>query len=299
MTADILGIDLGGTKLLMLCDDRRVKIDTGSKFSIAACEQHIRQFISTLAVKPHGIGIAIPGLVDQTGRKVQACDVLPDLVGWCPSLTLADLFGSDTQREHRQIVLINDVKAAQLEEFHDTQPGTTGAVIMVGTGIGAAFQIAGKPLLGSYGWAGELGYLPIAIQGSGGNGQEQQVQRLDELASGAAMATRLGIDGRDLVVKILYGDQAALAIVSAGGHALGLGLAAVINLLNPAKIALGGGVWEFSAYRESALAAAESLSLPDLWNVCEISTVKAGSDVVALGAVRAQLAGREPIIDHH
>jgi predicted NBD/HSP70 family sugar kinase len=88
-------------------------------------------------------------------------------------------------------------------------------------------------------------------------------------------------------VQAQIGAEAALSIIRAGGYALGLGLAAVINLLNPAKLALGGGAWELPGYRESALASAREFSLPDLWDVCSISTVKSGGDVVALGAARA------------
>lgn len=107
------------------------------------------------------------------------------------------------------------------------------------------------------------------------------------MAGGAAMAARLGTDGRDLALQSQIGKEAALLIVQEGGHALGLGLAAVINLLNPAKLALGGGAWELPGYRESALASAQQFSLPDLWSACSISAVKSGGDVVALGAARA------------
>lgn len=276
MTTDILGIDIGGTKLLMICGKKRVQIETGSKFSISACERQIHQLIETLTVKPKGIGTAIPGLVDPMGSSIQACDVLPELVGWQPSITLAHL--------NLPIKIINDVQAALLEEFHDAQPGITGGVVMAGTGIGAAFQVEGKPLLGACGWAGELGYLPLAIY-SHTHGTE--VKRLDQMAGGAAMAARLGTDGRDLALQSQIGKEAALLIVQEGGHALGLGLAAVINLLNPAKLALGGGACELPGYRESALASAQQFSLPDLWSACSISAVKSGGDVVALGAARA------------
>jgi predicted NBD/HSP70 family sugar kinase len=278
MTTDILGIDIGGTKLLMICGKRRVQVETGSKFSISACERQIRQLIETLEVKPKGIGIAIPGLVDPMGSSVQACDVIPELVGWKPSITLANL--------DLPIKIINDVQAALLEEFHDAQPGITGGVVMVGTGIGAAFQVEGKLLLGACGWAGELGYLPLAIYH---HTRGTEVKRLDQIAGGAAMAARLGTDGRDLAVQAHIGAEAALSIIREGGHALGLGLAAVINLLNPAKLTLGGGAWELSGYRESALASAQEFSLPDLWDACSISAVKSGGDVVALGAGRAML----------
>jgi predicted NBD/HSP70 family sugar kinase len=96
---------------------------------------------------------------------------------------------------------------------------------MVGTGIGAAFQVGGLPLLGAKGWAGELGYMPIYVDGE-------------------------------------------------GGHALGVALAAVINLLNPVKLAIGGGTFALHGYAEAAYKAAQRYSLPDLWDTCSLEEVK-------------------------
>ncbi len=264
-----IGVDLGGTKLLMVCGSQQMRVQTGFSFSAAELEHHLRAFIQSLAAVPSGIGIAIPGLVDCAGC-VQACDVLPGMIGWNPAEAMADVGCS--------IQAINDVNAALAEEFHDAPTALTGGVIMVGTAVGAAFLIDGLPLQGSQGWAGELGYIPILMNG--------EVKRLDELAGGAFIAKRVGLEAPDLAERAQAGDESVLWAVREGGYALGLAIATVIHLFNPAKIALGGGTLELKGYEEAAYGAAKQFSLPELWRACSLTKVKAGDAVVALGAMR-------------
>ncbi len=270
MTYEInIGVDLGGTKLLIATGEERYQVPTGACFTSTQIEEQIRKFIHQLGLTPHGIGIAIPGLVNDMGC-IQACDVLPGIVGWCPAEAFADLGCT--------IAVINDINAALLEEFHDAELQLTGGVIMVGTGVGAAFQVEGIPLRGANGWAGELGYLPIFMNG--------EVKRLDELAGGAFIAQKLDTDGENLAALVQAGDERALLAVREGGYALGLALAAVINLFNPARLVLGGGTWGLPGYENAACATAQRFSLPDLWNSCKLSGVKSGDSVVARGAAR-------------
>ncbi len=265
----ILGIDLGGTKMLMLCGQAQRRIETGTGFTPELLEDHVRGFLQEQHLQPQGIGIAIPGLVDGDG-VIQACDVLPRMAGWNPVDAFSD-FGC-------KVAAINDVKAALVEELHDAQPGLTAGVIMVGTAVGAAFQVAGEPLLGANGWAGELGYMPIQTG--------QGIKRLDELAGGSFIAAKLKSDGRGLAELAGDGDEPALDAIRDGGAALGLALATVINLLNPSGLVLGGGTLGLPGYLEAAKQTARDHSLPELWQLCTISTVRAGEAVAAMGAAR-------------
>ncbi len=272
-----IGVDLGGTKLLMVSGEKRVRVATGECFSAANVEQNIRDFIKGLNDTPKAIGIAIPGLVDCTGC-IKVCDVLPRIEGWNPIETLADL--------DCFIKVTNDVNAALAEEFHNAEPGLNAGIIMVGTGVGASFLVNGISLVGAKGWAGELGYMPISING--------QVKRLDELAGGAFIAQQVGLESESLALSAQENDALVLAAIWEGGFALGLGLAAVINLLNPSKIALGGGTFSLPGYEEAAYAAAKQFSLPKLWQACTLTKVRMGDAVVALGAQRIALSLCEP-----
>jgi glucokinase len=121
-----------------------------------------------------------------------------------------------------------------------------------------------------------LGFAPIAIEGG-------RVARLDDLAAGEAGARRLGSDGARLYDLSTKGDPEALAAVREAGEALGLGIATLVNLLNPEFLFLGGGAFELPGYREAALEIAERYALPDRWRVCTMRPTRAGAEVAALG----------------
>jgi predicted NBD/HSP70 family sugar kinase len=269
MRESFIGIDIGGSKMLIQHGDTTERTVTGPSFSPCLMQSQLRHFVTEHGLRPKGIGVAIPGLVDSGGRIV-ACDVLPHFVGWQPRQDLEPI-GSP-------VAVMNDVQAALEEEMHDASSNITGGVVMAGTGIGAAFIVHGQPLLGTCGWAGELGYAPLVIDG--------QVQRLDNVASGASIAAKLGVTAAQLSALAHQGDIAALAAIREAGQALGIGLATVINLLNPSRLAVGGGALALPSYWAAAQNSAQQHSIPVLWDACTLSQVRQGELTVALGAVR-------------
>lgn len=268
-----VGVDLGGTKALFVSGPHAMRFDTGLSFSPGDFAAVLESFIATTRLRPSHVGIGVPGLVDAAGRVV-ACDVLPAFAGWLPTTAL-DALGC-------RVVALNDVEAALLEELHDAPAGLTAGVVMVGTAIGAAFLAEGTPLRGASGWAGELGYFPCAVG--------HEIKRLDEVAGGAAMAARRGVGPAKLAELALAAEAESLAVIREGGRALGVGLAAVVNLLNPSRLALGGGAIDLPGYWDAAARAARQYSIPALWNDCRMARVAAGERVVALGALRAAVA---------
>ena len=272
-----VGVDIGGTKMLLVTarggGRGMERVATGPETSPREIEEAVRGFVARLDELPAVIGIAVPGLVDGD-RRVVACDVLPRLAGWRAADAFAGL--------GIPVRVLNDAEAALVEEAHDLPSGSTAALVMAGTAVGAAFRVHGIPLRGARGWAGELGYLPIAT----GDG----VRRLDELAGGASIAARVGTDGAGLRRRADDGDADALAAIRRGGEALGLGLAGVVNLFNPGLLVLGGGALDLPGYESAAIESAESHSLPELWRACTVRRVRAGEAVAALGAARAASA---------
>jgi predicted NBD/HSP70 family sugar kinase len=271
-----IGFDLGGTKLLMVADGPggRVveRVATGIAFDGRALEAAIVRFLERQRDAASAVGVAIPGLVGP-GPFVQACDVLPALVGWRPPASLTSM----------PFAMINDATAALAEECHDAPSDVTAAVVMAGTGIGAAMLVHGRPFGGANGWAGELGSIPLAAGPDG-------VRRLDQLASGQALVARLGGDGATVRARVEGGDEVARRAVQDAGTALGLGLATLIDLINPAMVSVGGGLVDLPAYLDAALASAERHALPDLWRACRVRKVRAGELVAALGAERVASA---------
>lgn len=273
MESSQVGIDIGGTKLLLIAGEHQVRIPTGPAADPTMLEAAIRGELSRLRLRPSLIGIAIPGLVDADGR-VEMSGVLPRLAGWRPADALADL--------GCPVHALNDAEAALVEEAHALPPGATAGIVMAGTAIGAAFRVEGVPLRGARGWAGELGYLPLATAGG--------VQRLDDLAGGRFIAARLGTDGAGLQQRAQQGDEAALAAIREGGTALGLALAGLVNLLNPHLLVLGGGTMALPGYEAALREAVARHALPPLLASCEMRKAAGGPLVVALGALRAAAA---------
>jgi glucokinase len=272
MTTPIqVGIDIGGTKMLAIARSTdihaRSHITTGKDFAAADAQTAIEQFIQTLSTPPDSIGIAVPGLVDRSGAVI-ACDVLPQLVGWQPAIAFASIC---------PVHVFNDAEAALMQVVGDLQPQAVAAVVMVGTGIGAAIYAHGMVLRGANGWAGELGSIPI------------EGKTLDAQASGAAILQELGIDIDRLSDLVATGDSRAFQAIERAGSKFGLGLATLINLLNPEAIVLAGGTLRWQGYLEAALQSVERNSLPDLRSACRIEVSPHGGDLVALGAMRSSI----------
>lgn len=270
MRASVVGMDLGGTRLLIRGAEVEETFRTGPSFTPEKLLQFLESFIARHAIRPECIGLAIPGLVGSDGC-VADCDVLPAFRDW-PA-------GRAMQTHATQVAVLNDAEAALLEEMHAVPAGTTGGVIMVGTAVGAAFLVNGQPLRGASGWAGELGYLPVHCSTG--------VKRLDELAGGAAIADGCGVTAEDLALRAGAGEPVVLQAIERAGASFGLGLAAVINLLNPSVLSVGGGTSELPGYWQAALASAEQHSIAALWRSCTLARVKSGHRVVVLGAMRA------------
>src|SRR5215210_3796348 len=274
----LMGVDIGGTKLLLVVlhrGDRQLhRVLTGPGTGPELIEHEVRSLLAGFDAPPVALGIAVPGLVDADG-VVAGCDTLPRMEGWRAEEAFADL--------GCPVHVLNDAEAALVEETHDLRPEATAAIVMAGTWIGSAVLANGAPLQGARGWAGELGYAPISLEGG-------HVARLDDLAGGEAIARRLGTDGAGLHDRATRGDSEALAVIGEAGEALGLGLATLVNLLNPELLVLGGGALELPGYREAALESAERYSLPDPWRVCAVRAPRAGAEVVALGAARAAVS---------
>ena len=263
-----IGIDLGGTKILMISGEKEYRSTTGIAFSKKDLEQEILSFVQENNLQPHAIGIAVPGLVQN--NEIVESDVLPNLNGWQPDTFCQGLPFS--------IKLFNDVQAALAEEYAEFDEDFTGGVIMVGTGIGASFITHGKLLTGANGWAGEFGYFPLLLDG--------KIKRLDELSGGSYMARQLNISSLEMYNLAMAEDEKVISTIKKGGYYLGVAIAGLINLLDPNYISIGGGTVGLPYYWEELLKGAKENTLPGIWTNGMIKKVKAGPKVVALGAMR-------------
>ncbi len=268
-----IGVDLGGTKILLLAisSEERVveKIPTGPNFTVADAESAIRGFVARYQTAATAVGIAVPGLVDEDGRVV-ASDVLPQIEGWVPASSL---------KLPMKTSVLNDAEAALAQELTTLSDCSTAGLVLAGTGIGAAFLVEGRVLRGARRWAGELGSIPLSV--------DEKYMTLDAMASGAAILKRLDEPIEIVSAKAQRGDPQVLQVFSQCGAALGAGLASVINLLNPSLLVIAGGTLRWPGYASAAMESARALSIPQLWESCSVRESSFGEQLVALGAARA------------
>lgn len=269
-----IGIDIGGTKMLMIAvsDNQTVhkkRIATGKNCSASQIVNEIEQFLAEINCNEANIGIAIPGLVDSKG-KVAISDVLPKIKGWQPQKDLG---------KYGKIFVLNDGDAALVEVSSLFPNAKSLGVVVVGTGIGAAFMAEGKPLKGEKGWAGEIGYFPVKV----GN----EFKTLDEVAGGAGVLQRFGENVEEFITKIEQKDERALQIIKDGGANLGANLAGLINTFNFSVLVLSGGTFRWSGYKESVLEEIKRFTIPSFLECCKIEVNMEFESLVINGILRA------------
>jgi len=269
-----LALDFGGTKLAaglvawrsgQLLRQARcaTSCDRGARGQIA----DMLELVQSLRLSPAewaavtAAGVSIGGPVDaEAGMVLQSHHV----VGW-EGLPL----GAELQRHLRRPVLMeNDANAVALGEYrYGAGRGVPDLVYLtISTGIGGGIILGGRLWRGSHGLAGEVGHMAVRPGGPlctcGNRGC------LEALAAGPAIARRArealaaggggsrtaptalalaGGDAAAIAAEHVFraarqGDAAAAQVVAAACEDLGLGIAMLASIVDPARVILGGGV---------------------------------------------------------
>jgi glucokinase len=252
VSAEWLGIDVGGTKLLGVRVDERGRVlaeqrvatrrEEGPAAVLGRCMELARELAGGGA--PRGLGLGFAGLVEHAHGRVSSSIMLP---GW-DGIPVVEMLRTELGLA---CVLENDANAAGYGEWvaRGSPANGTLVVLTIGTGIGGALVIDGKLHRGARGVAGEIGNMSIDWNGPrcwcGSRGC------LNMLASGSALSARYAELARreppsvpELAREAEAGNACARQVLDEGAAALGAGLANVIQLLNPERISLGGGVAE-------------------------------------------------------
>lgn len=220
-----------------------VPFDCTSTMAIADLTEHLRHFIDAGDARLLGIGVGVPGDIDEQGTGI----VNSTQLGWNRVA-----LGSALRRALQLPVLIdNNVNALSMAErlFGQGRNFQDFLVVTIGTGVGAGIVADGKVFRGHAGGAGDLGHLPIDHDGpicQCGNhgcleayiGERALVQTAKEQG---LIGTYEGIAA--LTAKADGGDLDAQTIFSKAGHTLGRALAGVVTMLDPEiVIILGEGI---------------------------------------------------------
>ena len=246
-----LGIDIGGSKVLLgivggdgaIVDTERAPVPGGTHADslMALVLELAGRLVRRNGAEPlEGAGVSIPGLADpQAGLWVYSP------FSGIHDLPVADVLG---RALGMPVAIENDVNACAVAErmFGGCRDVDDFVWVTVSNGIGAGVFIEGKLFRGSTLSAGEIGHIIVVENGNpcgcGRNGC------LEAHASGRAIALRyrqLGgaeRDARQIAAAARAGDRAAAGAYEEAGGYLGTAIACTVNILNPARVVLGGGV---------------------------------------------------------
>src|SRR5215472_1010565 len=231
--------------------------------------------------------IGSPGVYDPRRNAMALTGGLP---GWDRPAVLTRLreaFG-------RSLVVENDVDAAALAERahgHGREVDSF-AFVSVGTGIGMGLVIGGQLFRGAHGVAGEIAYMPM----SGGHGTDPADARrrgaLEAAASAPAVvraARRAGMRGqvsaRRVFTAAARGDERAAAVVAEEAALVARVLCAVVTVVDPELIVLGGGVGQAPGFAAAVTAELRSIApvMPDV-RVSALATDAVVDGCLAAGA---------------
>ncbi|CAM4483704.1 ROK family protein [Nocardia ninae] len=194
----------------------------------------IRTAIAACGRDPLGIGLAVPGIV-QDGTVVHTPNV-PGLNGIRPG----DQLAADLGRPATNVAVDNEANLAALAHVWPHRLSGDDFVYVSGdVGIGAGIVVGGAMFRGRSGFAGELGHVAIERRGRpcpcGNHGCVEQYAGLH-----AILRTAGKRDLAALLRALDQGDTRALAAVEGAGEALGAALASLINICDVATVVLGG-----------------------------------------------------------
>ena len=246
---------------------------------------------------PIGVGVAVAGLVRPTDGVVA---VGPNL-GWVDvplGERLASALGLDVP-----IAVANEADLGALAETRRGAARGADDVLYVHgeVGVGGGIIVGGRPLSGISGFAGEIGHMPINPEGrpcpcgSIGCWETEIGER--------ALLERAGypLEGGRMAVSALLADAAdgrpeALAALDIVGRWLGIGLAGLVNVLNPRTVVLGGLFSPAFPYLVPSLTTAlEARGLEAVRRLVSVVPAHLGVDAPLLGA--AELAFEPFLVD--
>jgi N-acetylglucosamine repressor len=224
---------------------------------VAQLAQRIQRLLRShgAAGRCEGIGLVVPGMVDQTtGRVLNA----PQL-GW-KDVPVRDALAKATGLP---VHLENAPLACALAQMWLGARGgevpTDFAYVTVSDGVGVGIVMNGQVVRGNSNTAGEFGHVPLDIDGplclcgsrgcleaytsnlatlSRYLGQEMSASEL------RALLHETGLTINDVIARARSGDAKASAALDATAKYLGLGLSIVINALNPSVLFVGGEITE-------------------------------------------------------
>jgi glucokinase len=243
------------------------------------------------------LGVGLPGLVSpETGRVIISSDF--------PAAVRGDLRADLQKATGLPVMLDNDANAGAIGEYAaGAGRGSRNMFyVTIGDGIGGAIIIDGKLWRGASGFAGEFGHITIDPEGvvcACGNvgcletvaSAPNIVRRTHErlMRDSTSSLSRLGLNknftAADIAHEAKNGDDFAALMIERTGRYIGTAIATVINLLNPERIVMGGGVMDAgSLILEPVIREARRRSFQPNFESTQIVAATLGPDAVPICA---------------
>lgn len=254
-----VGIDIGGTKLLALAVDENGAVVGRERLTTPRGDPDalVGTIVEAARGLAHGVpvGVGVAGIVARDGT-----------LRYGPNLDVTDLplqarleeqlDATVTVRNDATVALYGELRAGAGQGYEHV------VMITLGTGVGGAVFTEGVLVEGANGMGGELGHVPVVDGGRrcpcGNHGC------LEAYASGTVIGARAreaidatdvetvlreqqDVDGKQVTLAALDGDEFALSVLREAGYWLGVGLVGIVNAFDPAVVVVGGGAATLSA----------------------------------------------------
>jgi len=244
-----LGIDWGGTYVKIGLIDQRGRIKKKKRIPSSSFSTPV-EFLKSVKelLKEYkkyriaAIGVGVPGIIDVKKGSIY---YLPNIKGW-KNYPLKEKLQKATGIA---VFIDNDANVFTLAEFFSgAAKKTTCAVFLtLGTGLGGGLIVRGE-IFRSRTSAAELAHLPVAKRGTacgcgnrgcietflGNRYLERRYQRLKKIKKAPS--------AKEIFKRAKKGEKQALMVVREFSHYLGRFLVGLINIFNPEKIIIGGGM---------------------------------------------------------
>lgn len=316
MSAFGIGIDVGGTKIAgaVVGPDggmharERVESPAADEDAMIAVIGDVAEALRARAGEDLPVCVGAAGLVDLDG-----------VIRYAPNIDWADAPVQQrlVDRLGEGVRVVNDANVAAWGEFRvgaaKDVPGSS-VMLTLGTGVGGGFISEGRLFVGSQGLGPEFGH--IIIEEGGRRCGCGNLGCLEAYASGSAIAAlaaswRAGgrlpagsaladgdLSGPRITTAAQEGDAGAVEVLATTGFWLGVGIASVVNAVDPAVVVIGGGVIAAGSLlldpaREAYMARLLGRGHRDPAPVVE-ATLGGDAGVVGAGLLAADTVGRPP-----
>ena len=311
------GVDFGGTYIKIGLVDARGRVGPSTTIAARGVSRPpvfiaaVARAVETLARQAgtqgkalRGVGVGAPGVIDTARGVVRSCVNVP---GW-RNIALGPAL---SRRLGCRCAVDNDANLFGLGEWRfgagRRVPEMVG--LTLGTGVGGALILRGQLYRGAIGSAGEIGHMTVEASGPrcacGNHGcLEAFVGTRAILRAARAAMRRRGSALRRLAAAqpltprlvaeaARAGDAGAAQVWRDAGRWLGVGIANLVNVLNPQRVVIGGGVANaWSLFYPSLLRAVREGAMPVPARAVRIVRARLGERAGIVGA--AALIWSEP-----